>query len=209
MTRLQPVCVIEDKDQAATLLQGNRTHYLKLLTHPESATSLAQQLGTPRQKVNYHLRALESAGLVRLVGERKARNCTERLLQATAQRYILSPAIIADLCEDLPLSQDRFSSAHLLALAARTIRELGDIRQKANEAGKPIATLSLAGELRFETAADRNGFAEDLANTISSLTAKYANPKAGKGRDFRLMVGMYPHLSPQKQASDPLPGGSE
>jgi len=201
MSMPQPICVIEDKDQAAVLLQGSRTQYLKLLAEPESATTLAHQLNTPRQKVNYHLRALENAGLIRLVGERKARNCTERMLQAVAQRFILSPAIIADLCDNRPINQDQYSSAHLLALAARTIRELGNIRQKANQAGKPIATLSLSADLRFKSAADRHQFAEELANAIAGLAEKYTQPNAENGRDYRLITGVYPTLHPTQEAT--------
>ena len=39
---------------------------------------LAAAIGLPRQKVNYHLRALERHGLVELVQERRKGNVTER-----------------------------------------------------------------------------------------------------------------------------------
>ena len=41
--------------------------------------------------MNYHLRALEEHGLVELVEERKKGNMTERVLQATALSYVISP----------------------------------------------------------------------------------------------------------------------
>ena len=41
-------------------------------------TTVAGQLGIPRQKVNYHLRTLESHGLVVFVEERPRRGLTER-----------------------------------------------------------------------------------------------------------------------------------
>ena len=51
---------------------------------PASAATLATRVGLARQKVNYHLHALEAHGLVRLAQERKWGGLTERLLVATA-----------------------------------------------------------------------------------------------------------------------------
>ena len=59
------------------------------LAEPASATMLAARVGLPRQKVNYHLRALERHGLVELVEERRKGNCTERVLRATAASYVI------------------------------------------------------------------------------------------------------------------------
>ena len=62
------------------------------LAEPGTATTLAAKTGLTRQKVNYHLRALEQHGLVELVEERRKGNCTERVLRATASSYVISPA---------------------------------------------------------------------------------------------------------------------
>ena len=51
---------------------------------PASATEVAARLGESRQRVNYHVRALERGGLVELVEERARRGCTERVVRATA-----------------------------------------------------------------------------------------------------------------------------
>ena len=58
------------------------------------AATLAARLGIPRQRVNYHLRALELHGLVELAGERRHGGIVERLLQATAESFVVSPAAV-------------------------------------------------------------------------------------------------------------------
>jgi predicted ArsR family transcriptional regulator len=44
---------------------------MRELFAPASAATLATRVGLARQKVNYHLHALEGHGLVRLAQERK------------------------------------------------------------------------------------------------------------------------------------------
>ena len=194
ITAFQPQAlqVIRDGTQAAILLQGDRRLFLKMLATPDSASGLAHKLNKPRQKVNYHLRALEKAGLVQLVARRQARNCIERVVQASALSYVISPEVLADLGGEGANTVDRFSSAYLLALAARTIRELGAIREKAQAAQKEVASLSLQADVRFRSPADRNAFAEALANAFARLVEQYHVPASEEGRNFRFMVGAYP-----------------
>jgi DNA-binding transcriptional ArsR family regulator len=65
------VAVIEDPAVAGVSLDPMRARLLAELAEPGSATTLAQKVGLARQKVNYHLRALEQHGLVELVEERR------------------------------------------------------------------------------------------------------------------------------------------
>ncbi len=193
---MEPIRVIRDKSQAATLLQGERRRLLGLLRRPASASALAKKLRAPRQKINYHLRALEKSGLVRLVEERKARNCTERIVQATARAYVISPEVLAELGMDAEEPEDRFSSAYLVSLAARAIGDLGWLREQAQAAGKRLATLSLETEIRFASAAERNAFAEELTAFTARLAAKYHDAEAPNGRPFRLISAVYPAVDP-------------
>jgi DNA-binding transcriptional ArsR family regulator len=78
------VTMIDDPAAAEASLDPTRARLLAEPAEPASATMLAARLGLARQKVNYHLRALERHGLVELVAERRKGNVTERLLRATA-----------------------------------------------------------------------------------------------------------------------------
>ena len=65
------VTVIEDPAAAEVSLDPIRSRLLAELVQPGSASTLAAKVGLARQKVNYHLRALERHGLVELVEERR------------------------------------------------------------------------------------------------------------------------------------------
>ena len=112
------VGVIEDPAVAEVSLDPVRARLLAALAEPGSATSLAAQAGLTRQKVNHHLRTLESHGLIELVEERRKGNCTERVLRATAASYVISPAAFAAVAPDPERSPDQQSARWLLALAA-------------------------------------------------------------------------------------------
>src|SRR5262245_27006908 len=172
-----------------------RLRIVERLREPASAASVARHLGLPRQKVNYHLRELEKQGLVREVEQRRKGNCVERLVQATARHYLVNPAALGALGADPEAIADRFSASYLLALAARTIRDVATVQDLAGKAGKRIATLSLTAEIRFRSAAERHQFAEELGNAVAALVARYDD--AG-GRPFTLTVGAYPSAPREK-----------
>ena len=91
---MRDVHVIDEPDIAAVILDPLRARLLAELTVPGSATTVAAALDLPRQKVNYHLRALENVGLVRQVTSRQRRGLTERLLESSARSYVVSPAVL-------------------------------------------------------------------------------------------------------------------
>ena len=101
------------------------------LAEPASAASLAARVGISRQKVNYHLRALEAHGLVVLAAERQHGGITERLLQATAASYVVSPGAVSEAAVDPDSAADRLSARYLVALAGRAVREVGNLARRA------------------------------------------------------------------------------
>jgi DNA-binding transcriptional ArsR family regulator len=201
--------VIREREAAATLLQPLRQQILEGLRQPESASGIARRLGLPRQKVNYHLRELEKGGFVELVEERRRGNCTERVVRATARSYLISPEALGALGSDPEKIQDRFSAAYLVATAGQAVREVGEMQGRAAQAGKRLATLTLASEVRFASADKRNAFTEELAMALAGLAAKYHDEGAPEGRRFRFFVGGYPAPAPRGHKGKAGPGGSE
>jgi DNA-binding transcriptional ArsR family regulator len=76
--------VINDPAVAMVALDPIRSRILAELGEPASAATLATRLGIARQKVNYHLRALEMNGLAKVAEQRQWGGLTERLMVATA-----------------------------------------------------------------------------------------------------------------------------
>ena len=191
------VAVIGDPVAAEVSLDPVRARLLAELAEPASATMLAARVGLPRQKVNYHLRALERHGLVELVEERRKGNCTERVLRATAASYVISPAALAAVQPDPDRAPDRVSAAWLLALASRLVRDVGDLIAGATAARRRVATFAVDGEVRFASAADRAAFAEELAGAVATLVTRYHDPAAPGGRDHRLVLALHPSVQPE------------
>ena len=188
------VAVIEDPAAAEVSLDPIRVRLLAALAEPGSATTLAGRVGLPRQKVNYHLRALEKHGLVELVEERRKGNVTERVLQATASSYVISPVAMAAVAPDPDRSADRLSARWLLALAARLVKDVGSLITGADKARKRVATFAVEGEIRFASAQERAAFAEELATAVTGLIGKYHDESAAGGRKHRLVVAIHPSV---------------
>src|SRR4029450_6327065 len=110
-------------------------------------------------KVNYHRRALERHGLIELVEERRKGNVTERILRAVAASFVISPLALATVQPDPSRAPDRLSARWLLALAARLVRDVGELISGATQARQRVATFALDGEVRFASPADRAAFA--------------------------------------------------
>ena len=195
--------VIDDPAAATAALAPMRSQLLAHLAVPASAATLAVRVGLTRQKVNYHLNALEAHGLVQLAEERKWGGLTERLLVATAASYVISPVALGPVAADANREVDRLSASYLIALGARVVREVADLVRRANDAGKRLATLSVDAELRFRSAADRAAFSQELTEAVTRLVSKYHDESAPGGRAHRLMVMAHPlpHPSDLKEPS--------
>jgi len=189
------VAVIEDPAAAQAALDPARERLLARLAEPRSAAMLAAEAGLPRQQVNYHLRTLERHGLVELVEERRKGNMTERLLQATAESFVISPAALAAVAPDPARAPDRLSARWLLALAAQLVRDVGSLITASAKAGKRLATFGMDGEVRFATAADRAAFTTEMTQAVTVLVAKYHDEHATGGRAHRLVIALHPAVT--------------
>ena len=189
--------VVRELDRASVLLNPLRLRIVSELREPDSASGLSRKLGLPRQKLNYHLRELESAGFLELVEERRKGNCTERVLRATARSYLVDPAVLGEAGLDPDAFTDRFSSSYLLALAGRTIHDVSALRERADKVGKMLPTLSLESEVRFASAEKQAAFADELTKALQRLLAKYHDENAPGGRPFRILLVSHPKLRPE------------
>jgi DNA-binding transcriptional ArsR family regulator len=193
------IAVIDDPAAAEASLDPVRARLLAALAEPASASTVAAQAGLTRQKANYHLRTLERHGLVELVEERRKGNCTERVLQATAASYVISPTALSAVAPDPGRAPDHGSARWLLAVAGRLVREVGELITGASAAGRGVATFAADSEVRFASAADRAAFAEELAGAVADLVSRYHDAAAPGGREHRLVVALHPTITDTKE----------
>jgi DNA-binding transcriptional ArsR family regulator len=196
MSAVVAVDVLRRADQAASLFSHPlRLKLLEQLIEPNSASGLSRRLGVPRQVLNYHLKALEAAGLLQFVVERPRGGLKERVMRAAASAFLISPEAMGAVAPDPKRLQDRFSWAYLVAAAARIVRDLGILRGRADRAGKKLATFTLETEVRFANASARDAFTRELAEKVAELAMRYQDQQAPQGRLFRFVLGAYPAIT--------------
>jgi DNA-binding transcriptional ArsR family regulator len=194
--------VLDEPAAAAAALDPRRSRLLAELAHePASAALLASRLGIPRQQLGHHLRALESQGLVVEVGRRRHGGLTERVLAASAAAYVVSPAALGTAAADPTRIADRMSAAYLIALAARAVREAGQLLRGAERAGKRLPTLSIDADVRLASPEQRAALAAELAETVRRIAAKYHDESAENGRWYRVIAVSHPRPA-GKEASN-------
>jgi DNA-binding transcriptional ArsR family regulator len=185
----RPSALLDDLDTALLALAPIRRRILSALADPASAAGLAEQLDMPRQKIGYHLRALEGAGLVQPAGERRKRGFTERLFVA-ARDHVLDPALMqAPPDPDAVEAQDRHAAGHLISTASTIVRDVARMRQDAAAEGSRLLTLTVEADVVFAEPADFDAFTEEVSAAVAALARKYTAPS---GRRYRLTAAAHP-----------------
>ncbi len=196
------------------LLHPLRLRLLSMSREPTSSSDLARRLGLPRQRVNYHVRALERAGFLRPAGRARKRNMVEQRYVASARAYALSPAVLGPVAADWREIGDTASADYLLALADQVRADVETAAGEARADGKPIATLSLKSQFRFESPAQRTEFANAVREAVVDVIARHSSPnrlesgRPGRGRPFRLVLACYPMPERPESPETPRGGGS-
>lgn len=207
MTLQTDVAAVGDVRKAATLLAHPlRPRIVALAREPASATELAMRLRLPRQRVNYHVRQLARTGFLRRAGQLRKRNLIEQRYVATARAYVLAPEILGPLAMTGYRAEDAFSAARLVGLAAELQADVSHALTESAARGQRLATLSIAADVRFESAEQRVAFTEALQQAVTDLIGRHTSPAsvatgaAGSGRQFKLVIGCYPSRRASRQA---------
>ena len=186
--------LVREPERVRLALSPLRRQLLERLDQPMSATRLAELLGLARQKVNYHLRLLEGAGMVELVEERRRRGCIERVVRATSKAFVVDPGV---LVADPPATQqDRFAAEHLVAVASGVVRDVARMQAGAERTGRRLLTFTIETEIRFAEPADVERFTAAVADAVARTAHRF---NAETGQLYRIVVGGHPAPTPQPQ----------
>jgi DNA-binding transcriptional ArsR family regulator len=192
---MQEVLYIEDVDQAAALLKPQRIELLKLLDRPRTCRELGQVFDETPQQIHYHIKALQHAGLVEQVGERRVRGTVEGSYQARARAYWLASALVGQI-GGAALAQDQVSLRYLLAL---TEEMRGDIGHLAQQVGRELPSLGLSLHVELADESRRAAFMADVQQMAQSLARKYGATTSAAADEaqpakprFRLVLACYP-----------------
>ncbi len=186
---------IETAESATALLKPFRLELLKRLDEPRTCVELAEVFGQTPQKIYYHVKALEKAGVVEKVSERRARAIMEGVYQASARSYWLAPQLVGAVGGQRA-AQDQTSLRVLLSLAEEMQAEIGKLGRDS-EAGRDVPSLSLSGEVYLPDASRRAEFMREVQELMQALARQYGLPgdaqtDGATGESFRIVLACYP-----------------
>ena len=183
---------IDDLDRARTLLSRRRLWILESLEEPRTCNDLAGEFGRSSQQMYYHVKALEKAGLVDKVSEKRVRGIMQGYYRAAARCYGLSPGLVGKVGE-----QERGSHASLgllRELARRIYDEVGRLAHRTGSDDEEPASLGMAAEIFLPDRERKAEFLGDVQELFRTLTRKYSPQPGGRGPTgaFRLGLACYP-----------------
>lgn len=191
---MQDVLYIEDLEQATTLLHPLRLELMKRLDEPRTCPELAEFFDSTPQKIYYHIKALEKAGLVEKTAEKRVRGAVEGYYQAKARSYWLAPKLVGQVGGEKTV-RDQTSLRFLLTLAEEVHDDIGRLGQ-ASEAGEDVPSLGLSAHIYLPDGDRRAEFLDDVNRTFQDLARKYGIPPDEAddlvGKAFRLILACYP-----------------
>ncbi|MDQ8755079.1 winged helix-turn-helix domain-containing protein [Sphingosinicella sp. LHD-64] len=184
------LAMVEDAGTARLALSPLRQRLLARLRTPASASALGDEFGMPRQKIGYHLRLLEKAGLIAEAGTRQRRGFTQKLYEARGDALIVDPMILAPTDPVATEKQDRFAAEHLVRTAAGLVREVSRMRDAAMGEGSRLLTFTVEADVAFARPSDVERFTSRLAEAVAAIAADFA--PEGEGRAYRVTIAGHP-----------------
>jgi len=207
-TNLAPrldLAIVDSDAAVAALANPERRRLLQALAdRPDSAAGLADRLDDSRQRINYHVRALEDAGLIELAEERPRRGLTEKVYRPVSRSFAVDPSILGrlDAGASPGTEGDRWAAVYAVALASRVTREIAALQEKAALQGKRLAVASLDAGVRLRNPAAMQAFVDDLARALAEVAARHDDPSAD-ARAFRVTGCVHPAPDDPAAVHDP------
>lgn len=185
---------IGDPETLKVVADPLRLELLTLLCEAKTARELAQTLGVPTTRLYYHLRVLESHGLIRVVSRRIVSGIEEKTYRSLGDNWVPAPELTDAALESSGVvgSLVNLVQAGLsVAMRANPEGHLGEVDSAA-----PVLTLT---RLSF----DRESLV-DFQKKLYALIEEHVCPdsSAPEGEDlYHLFVAAYRHA----QAPPPPP----
>jgi DNA-binding transcriptional ArsR family regulator len=183
------VLSVTDPEALAALSHPTRVAILEALREPASAAEVGRSLGQPRQRVNYHLKELEKAGLVERTGTRAKGNLVERLYRAVARTFVVSSRVAWSHPDRVAALRRQHALGTLVDLGERLQRDAAALLDRAAFEGEDIPSAAVSAEVSFPDEAARAAFMDDYLRTTSELLERHG---ARKGERFRAILAVYP-----------------
>ncbi|WP_187274205.1 helix-turn-helix domain-containing protein [Paenibacillus sp. N3.4] len=186
---MQDSFYIQSPEQATVLLNPIRGEIIAQLMEPASAAEVARILGETAQRINYHLKALEKAGLVQKVGTRQVRNLVEVLYRSIAKTFVLAESLSMKP-ETLQKLKDQSSLAHLVTTSERIKRDAMLLMEQC-EANEVIPSASLQFQVHLCDEVQRQAFVEEYTALVEQMVQRYSAASA-ENQAYQVLLAVYP-----------------
>jgi DNA-binding transcriptional ArsR family regulator len=186
---MDAVATLQRLTELTAIAHPLRVRTLERLREPGSAASLARALGETRQKINFHLKQLKGANLIRKVGERRTGGFIEDIYQAVARSFVISPTLMWGDHVRAEAIRDQVPLYALVGLGERLQRDAATLLDRAAYDGERIASASIDTEVRFASEEDRARFMQDYLSAVAPLLQRYGT---APGAPYRLVLAVYP-----------------
>jgi DNA-binding transcriptional ArsR family regulator len=192
---------LTELDRVTVLLHPLRLQIMELAIEGTSGTDAARRLGLPRQMVNYHVLALEKAGLLIRIGEVRRRNMVERRVQSSARAYLISPDILGPLSGARKRAPEPSSLVGLLTLTARIQSDIGSLAA-SREPAPALPVHSFSSKLQFTDESAQAAFVRALGESVVSVMRSSMAPgsRAKDAPAYNFILGLYPLPRPSSQS---------
>lgn len=186
---LPRVRTVRDADTLRALCHPARIELLERLREPASAAEVARRLGQPRQRVNYHLKALEEAGLVEKVGSRRQGNFVESLFRAAARAFVVAPEVAWADPRRMETLRRQHALGTLVSIGARLQHDAAALLDRAAFEDEEIAAAAVSAETHFASEAERAAFLREYLAATRALVDKYGG---ASGTSYRVVIAVHP-----------------
>jgi DNA-binding transcriptional ArsR family regulator len=183
------VFAIQNPESLQALAHPTRVAMLEALHQPRSAAAVGRELGQSRQRMNYHLKALEQAGLVERVGTRQNGNFVETLYQAAARAFVISPQVAWAGPRRLDALRSQHALGTLVDIGEQLQRDAAELLDRAAYEDEQIASAAVSAEVSFESDAERTDFMREYLEATRALLDRYG---ARDGAPYRVVLAIHP-----------------
>jgi DNA-binding transcriptional ArsR family regulator len=183
------VAVLDDADRVAALAHPTRVAILEQMRTPNSAAAVARAIAAPRQRTNYHVKALLEAGLIEPAGERRRGNFVEQLYRSVASTFLVAPQVAWSDDRRVDALRSQLPLEHLVRLGERLQVDATGLLDRAAFDGEEIAAAAVEATAHFADETTRAAFLDEYLAALKPLLKKYG---ARKGDPYRVALAVYP-----------------
>ncbi len=153
---MRDILVLRDLEQIKAISHPYRVEVFESFDgeQPQSAKQVAEKLGEPHAKVNYHIKSLLKVGILELVDEKVKSGIIEKYYLPTAKKLVIDKSFMQNLDDDLlqslnqvsisifeKISEDFYRAAERTIDQPKFINHYNDYYLKAEEAKELIGKI--------------------------------------------------------------------